>query len=113
MSPSRCAFLRASLRTRRIASVFSRTLLSEGFSKNLHRLISRNTPSRCIFFFKTLRACSTLLSRTKTCNVAILLSHPTDIAADRRRLRPLKLDRSYGSLLLFDTFTITAGKLVQ
>jgi len=28
-------------------------------------------------------------------------------------LRPLKLDRSYGSLLLFDTFTVTAGKLVQ
>src|SRR4029078_9706085 len=32
MSPSRCAFLRASLRVRRIASAFSRFLRSEGFS---------------------------------------------------------------------------------
>ena len=30
--PSRCSFLRASLRARRMASAFSRTLLSEGFS---------------------------------------------------------------------------------
>jgi len=30
--PSRCSFLRASLRARRIASAFSRTLRSEGFS---------------------------------------------------------------------------------
>ena len=30
--PSRCNFLRASLRARRMASAFSRTLLSEGFS---------------------------------------------------------------------------------
>ncbi len=30
--PSRCNFLRASLRARRTASAFSRTLLSEGFS---------------------------------------------------------------------------------
>jgi hypothetical protein len=30
-------------------------------------LISRKMPSRCIFFFSTLRAWSTLLSRTKTC----------------------------------------------
>src|SRR6516165_678373 len=29
--------------------------------------ISRNRPSRCIFFFNALRAWSTLLSRTKTC----------------------------------------------
>jgi hypothetical protein len=30
--PSRCIFLRASLRARRMASAFSRTLFSEGFS---------------------------------------------------------------------------------
>jgi hypothetical protein len=30
--PSRCNFLRASLRARRMASAFSRTLFSEGFS---------------------------------------------------------------------------------
>ena len=30
--PSRCSFLRASLRARRTASAFSRTLLSDGFS---------------------------------------------------------------------------------
>ena len=29
--------------------------------------LSRKTPSRCIFFFSTLRAWSTLLSRTRTC----------------------------------------------
>jgi hypothetical protein len=29
--------------------------------------ISRKTPFRCIFFLSTLRACSTLLSRTRTC----------------------------------------------
>ncbi len=32
MSPSRCAFLRASFRARRIASDFSRFFRSEGFS---------------------------------------------------------------------------------
>src|SRR5271165_2690231 len=51
-----------------MASAFSRVLRSEGFSYALRRFISRRTPSRCIFFFKTLRACSTLLSRTNTCN---------------------------------------------
>src|SRR5271166_3661382 len=50
-----------------MASAFSRVLRSDGFSYALRRFISRKTPSRCIFFFKTLRACSTLLSRTNTC----------------------------------------------
>ena len=44
--PSRCAFLRASLRARRIASAFSRAFLTEGFSKCCLSFISRNTPSR-------------------------------------------------------------------
>ena len=56
MRPSRCAFLRASLRERRIASDFSRFLRSDAFSYERCRFISRNTPSRCIFFFKTRRA---------------------------------------------------------
>ena len=65
--PSRWAFLRASLRARRTASPCSRVAFSEGFSKNLLRFISRNTPSRCIFFFRTRSAWSMLLSRTSTC----------------------------------------------
>ena len=65
--PSRWAFLRASLRARRTASPCSRVAFSEGFSKNLLRFISRNTPSRCIFFLRTRSAWSMLLSRTSTC----------------------------------------------
>src|SRR6516225_7704846 len=52
-----------------MASAFSRTLLSEGFSKWPRSFISRKRPSRCIFFFNALRAWSTLLSRTKTCTL--------------------------------------------
>src|SRR6516165_4310828 len=50
-----------------MASAFSRVLRSDGFSYALRRFISRKTPSRCIFLFRALRACSTLLSRTNTC----------------------------------------------
>ena len=64
-SPSRWAFLRASLRARRSASLCSRADRSDGFY--LLRFISRNTPSRCIFFLRTRSAWSTLLSRTMTC----------------------------------------------
>ena len=56
MSPSRCAYLRAALRARRMASAFSRVLRSDGFSYALRRFISRKTPSRCIFFLRILRA---------------------------------------------------------
>src|SRR5688572_10139693 len=66
--PSRCACLRASLRERLIASAFWRVRFSDGFSYARRAFISRNTPSRRIFFFRTLRACSTLLSLTITCN---------------------------------------------
>src|SRR6516164_3148738 len=67
--PSRCACFLAALRARRMASDFSRVLRSDGFSYALRRFISRKTPSRCIFFLSTLRACSTLLSRTMTCKM--------------------------------------------
>src|SRR5215204_4293819 len=72
ISPSRCAFLRASFRARRIASDFSRFFRSEGFSYELRCFISRNTPSRCIFFFRTRSAWSMLLSRTRTCKGGFL-----------------------------------------
>src|SRR5215472_4861217 len=49
-------------------------LLSEGFSWWPRSFISRNTPSRCIFFFSALRAWSTLLSRTRTCTGTLLRS---------------------------------------
>ena len=64
MPLSRSARLRASLRARRIASAFSRARRSEGFSYALRCFISRKMPSRCILFLRTLRAWSTLLSRT-------------------------------------------------
>jgi len=54
--PSRWASFRAAFRARRMASDFSRALRSDGFSYALRRFISRKTPSRCIFFFRTLRA---------------------------------------------------------
>src|SRR5262249_25928027 len=65
--PSRCSFLRASLRARRTGSAFSRTLFSGGLSQCLRSLISWKPHSRCILFFNALRAWSTVLSRTKTC----------------------------------------------
>src|SRR5262249_4623882 len=66
----------AALRARRTASAFSRVLRSDGFSYALRRFISRKTPSRCIFFLRTLRACSTLLSRTNTCKMfPIVVAH--------------------------------------
>src|SRR5271163_3469525 len=57
------------LRWRRIASARSRTRRSDGFSYERRRFISRNVPSRCIFFFKTRSAALMSLSRTKTCMV--------------------------------------------
>lgn len=65
--PSYCAFFLSCLRQRRMASVACRARRSEGFSYARRFFISRSNPSRCIFFFKTRSACSTLLSRTKTC----------------------------------------------
>jgi len=51
-------------------------------------LISRNTPSRCIFFFRARSAWSTLLSRTRTCTVALLRNcKPIWRAAAAARLR--------------------------
>ena len=49
--PSRCACLRASLRARRIAST-SRASSSQRASRRSLAFISRNTPSRCIFFLE-------------------------------------------------------------
>src|SRR5215213_6403562 len=48
-------------------SAFSLTRRSDGFSYARRRFISRNVPSRCIFFFKTRNAELMSLSRTKTC----------------------------------------------
>jgi hypothetical protein len=56
IKPSRWASFLAALRARRMASAFSRVLRSDGFSYALRRFISRKTPSRCIFFLRTLRA---------------------------------------------------------
>jgi hypothetical protein len=56
IKPSRWACFLAALRARRMASAFSRVLRSDGFSYALRRFISRKTPSRCIFFLRTLRA---------------------------------------------------------
>jgi hypothetical protein len=55
IKPSRWACFLAALRARRMASAFSRVLRSDGFSYALRRFISRKTPSRCIFFLRTLR----------------------------------------------------------
>lgn len=68
--PSRCACFLASFFARLIASPFSRTRRSEGFSYAFRAFISRKSPSRCIFFLSTLSAWSTLLSLTRTCNVS-------------------------------------------
>src|SRR5271154_1082057 len=78
--------LRSTLRWRRIASARSRTRRSDGFSYERRRFISRNVPSRCIFFFKTRSAALMSLSRTKTCMV---MPHPyvTDAAGGRPRPR--------------------------
>jgi hypothetical protein len=56
IKPSRWACFLAALRVRRMASAFSRVLRSDGFSYALRRFISRKTPSRCIFFLRTLSA---------------------------------------------------------
>jgi len=56
IKPSRWASFLAALRARRMASAFSRVLRSDGFSYALRRFISRKTPSRCIFFLRTLSA---------------------------------------------------------
>jgi len=56
IKPSRWASLLAALRARRMASAFSRVLRSDGFSYALRRFNSRKTPSRCIFFLRTLIA---------------------------------------------------------
>ncbi len=71
-SPSRCACFLASLRARRTASAASRTRLSDGFSNERRIFISRMIPSRCILRLRALRACSMLLSRTRTCNASLL-----------------------------------------
>src|SRR6516225_7736918 len=65
-----------------MASAFSRTLLSEGFSKWPRSFISRKRPSRCIFYFNALRAWSTLLSRTKTCTPIPFGSRDQDMDMD-------------------------------
>src|ERR1700722_16563684 len=65
--------LRSTLRWRRIASARSRTRRSDGFSYERRRFISRNVPSRCIFFFKTRSAALMSLSRTNTC---MTMPHP-------------------------------------
>lgn len=56
INPSRCAFLHAAFLALRIASPFSLTRFSEGFSNDRRRFISRNRPSRWSFFFRTLSA---------------------------------------------------------
>ena len=65
-SPSRCAFLRSSLRLRRMASACCRAFFSDGFSYALRNFISRKRPSRCSFFLSARSAWSMLLSFTKT-----------------------------------------------
>jgi len=94
MSPSRWACLRAALRARRMASAFSRVLRSDGFSYALRRFISRKTPSRCIFFLRTLSACSTLFSRTNTCKCFPILVCCCFRAWRRRRVRYRRYERS-------------------
>src|SRR5271156_5716790 len=97
--------LRSTLRWRRIASARSRTRRSDGFSYERRRFISRNVPSRCIFFFSTRSAALMSLSRTKTC-MAIPHLLVTEEAAVPDRLQ---IDR--GALALLAGLEIVAAAL--
>src|SRR5262245_34055480 len=76
IKPSRWACFLAALRVRRMASAFSRVLRSDGFSYALRRFISRKTPSRCIFFLRTLSACDIVVANDDLQDVSNLLLAP-------------------------------------
>src|SRR5262249_51084131 len=73
----------------------------------LRRLISRKTPSRCIFFFRT-----PSLSRTNTrkCRAAAALMGGRDVASDQSRSTDLKVVRrllaAITDNLIFDRLTL-------